>query len=357
MRFFFNKMKKSSSYQQITSKYTFQKTKGQNALPSILIIFISSILLSVGQIITSQQLPLFSQYTFNAFLLNPAAAGAEGYTAINLTSRDQWAGVEGAPRTGLVSIQTRIMKRNYIETNASIRRRYLRPLRSGRVGLAGGIYFDRAGLIDQTCGFFTYAYHIGTAKSQFSLGVTFGVLQFKVNTSLLSYSDQQTMDLENSNLLVYLPNFNVGAYYTDQNMFIGLSILQLDQGSVHFQNYQNKSFVIYRHFYLTGGYKFELNDQNMIEPSFYLKTTEQWRAQLDATLKFIYDRRFWIGLAYRTGSTFIASVGLRIDRLNLGYAFDYGNKGIINKSYGSHELMVAFKLGDNVRRYRWMERY
>ena len=40
--------------------------------------------------VNAQQLPLYSQYTFNGFLLNPAVAGAEGYTAINLTNREQW---------------------------------------------------------------------------------------------------------------------------------------------------------------------------------------------------------------------------------------------------------------------------
>ena len=102
--------------------------------------FIMRFLLSLGGILgygfilnlPAQQMPLFSQYTFNEFLLNPAVAGSEGYTSINLTSRKQWTGIEGAPFTNAVSIQSRIMKRNYVETNASIRKRYLQPPRSGK---------------------------------------------------------------------------------------------------------------------------------------------------------------------------------------------------------------------------------
>jgi type IX secretion system PorP/SprF family membrane protein len=313
--------------------------------------------LTVSHAISAQQLPLFSQYSFNAFLLNPAVAGAEGYTAINLTNREQWLGVEGAPQTGVVSVQTRIMKRKYIETDASVRRRYLRPLHSGRVGLGACIYYDRAGLIDQTGAQFTYAYHIAKTKSQFSIGLTFCMLQFRVNTNELVSVNPQNDLLTNRKLLVYIPDFNIGAYYTDQNKFLGLSILQLAEGFANFGNYNRKDFIIYRHFYLTGGYKIELNEQTILEPSFYFKTSEEWRMQMDATLKLIYDNRCWIGMACRTGTTFIASVGLRIDRLHLGYAFDYSPSGLLNNSYGSHELMVALKLGDNVRRYRWMERY
>jgi len=37
----------------------------------------------------SQQLPIYSQYMMNSYLLNPAVAGHEGYTSLNLTVREQ----------------------------------------------------------------------------------------------------------------------------------------------------------------------------------------------------------------------------------------------------------------------------
>lgn len=39
---------------------------------------------------TAQQLPLFSQYLFNGFLINPAYAGIDGLTTVNIVSREQW---------------------------------------------------------------------------------------------------------------------------------------------------------------------------------------------------------------------------------------------------------------------------
>ncbi len=59
----------------------------------------------------SQQLPLYSQYMMNKFLLNPAIAGSDGYTSVNLTAREQWVGFSNAPRTHAISAQTRILKR------------------------------------------------------------------------------------------------------------------------------------------------------------------------------------------------------------------------------------------------------
>ncbi len=301
-----------------------------------------------------QQHPLFSQYTFNAYLLNPAAAGAEGSTTINLTNRAQWVGVEGAPLNGTLSVQTRLLRQSGNKRKRSAKSRYTQ---SSRIGLAGGLYFDRAGLIDQTSTFISYAYHISTREYQFSLGASLSLMQFKVNTESLSDAEQQNNLLWNNNLLVYLPDFNIGTYYTTKNLFVGLSVLQLAQSSVHFQNYETNNFVIYRHFYLIGGYKFELNDRFVLEPSSYLKTSEEWRLQMDASVKLLYENKYWAGVAYRTGGAYIASVGCKIERLFIGYSFDYGTKGIINNSGGSHELMVALKLGDNYNRSKWLQHY
>jgi type IX secretion system PorP/SprF family membrane protein len=323
------------------------------------IILLNFIFIFINQKASSQQLPVFSQYTFNAFLLNPAVAGAEGYTAINLTSRAQWIGVEGAPLTGTVSIQSRMNQDSHSGKNKSARRKYAHPFNSGKIGIAGGFYYDRAGIIDQTSVFFSYAYHIKTRRSQLSLGATFSLLQFKVNTNLLSSLDQENINIGDNKLLIYLPDFNIGAYYTNKTMFIGLSVLQLAQGSVHFKNYSNtnNNFVIYRHFYLSGGNKFALNRQSALEPSFYLKVSEEMQVQLDATLKYIYDSKYWLGIAYRTGSTFITSLGIKIDKIYIGYAFDYGRMGVLNNSYGSHELMVALKFGGNNKQYKYLNRY
>ena len=323
----------------------------------IILILVCSVILFLLSNVNAQQLPLYSQYTFNAFLLNPAVAGAEGYNSINLTNREQWLGIEGAPRTYALSFQTRIMKRNYIAKSAPVKQKHVRPLRSGRVGLGIYLYKDHAGQIDQTGAQFTYAYHITTNKSQLSIGATFSLLQYMINTRNLKLSDQTDNNIDNNRLLVYIPDVNFGIYYSDQNKFIGLSVLQLSHAHFNISNYNNNNFLIYRHFYLTGGYKYEIDDQNMIEPSFYFKSSEQLRMQMDATLKFVHNRKFWIGLGYRTGLTFIGSVGVNIGRFYAGYAYDYSPKGLLNSSYGSHELMIALKLGDNVRRYKWIERY
>ena len=75
-----------------------------------------TVLLIVSTIanLTAQQLPLFSQYMFNTFLINPAAAGLDGYTAVNITAREQWLGLKDSPKTHILSGQTRLDANNFI---------------------------------------------------------------------------------------------------------------------------------------------------------------------------------------------------------------------------------------------------
>ena len=71
-------------------------------------------LVIIEQVSFAQQLPLYSQYLYNKFLINPAVAGSDGYTSINLTAREQWVGISRAPQTYSLSIQTRFLKRAHI---------------------------------------------------------------------------------------------------------------------------------------------------------------------------------------------------------------------------------------------------
>lgn len=319
----------------------------------ILILFV---VISSGEVI-AQQLPVYSQYTFNAFLLNPAVAGSEGYTAINVTSREQWVGIEGAPNTHCISIQTRIMKRDYIETNASIRKRYLRPLRSGKVGLGAYIYRDHIGLSDQTGAQFTYSYHIARAKSQFSMGMTLSMFQYKLDVGQLKLPDASDKLINSEAMSMVIPDVNVGVYYTNQGMFAGFSAFNLTQASIMFGSYRNNDFRLKRQYNIIGGCKFDLDDHYTLEPSVYFKMSEQWKPQSDVVLKLIYDRKIWLGLGYRYTETITGTVGMKLSRFYVGYAYDYSLNSLSYYSYGTHELMLALKLGDNTRRYRWMERY
>ncbi len=308
--------------------------------------------------IEAQQIPLYSQYTFSPFVLNPAAAGAEGYTTIILTNRDQWLGIEGAPRIYSASIQTRIMKQSHMFNSSSVKRKNKPLFRNGKIGLGLNVYNFHAGQIDQSGTQFSYAYHIFLSnRSQLSMGLSLGFLRYKINTDKIELTDMTDDPVYSSKISLFIPDANIGIYYSDQYKYIGLSILQLLQASVNFGVYKNENFRISRQYYLVAGYNYNLNTQDVLESSVYIKTSEELRFQADVSLKFIHSGKFWISLGYRSGLTFIGSTGIKINKIYIGYAYDYSPKGLLNNSYGSNEVMLAIKLGDNVRRYRYLYRY
>ena len=62
------------------------------------IIFIG-ILLLIGSKSEAQQLPIYSQYMFNDYVINPGVAGTLDYIPLKMTYRNQWTGFNGAPKT------------------------------------------------------------------------------------------------------------------------------------------------------------------------------------------------------------------------------------------------------------------
>ncbi|MEP6701060.1 MAG: type IX secretion system membrane protein PorP/SprF, partial [Bacteroidota bacterium] len=59
---------------------------------------------------TAQQRPHYTQYILNNYILNPALSGIENYTDVKISTRDQWVGLNGAPKTSYFSIQAPIGK-------------------------------------------------------------------------------------------------------------------------------------------------------------------------------------------------------------------------------------------------------
>src|SRR4030042_4362860 len=175
---------------------------------------------------TAQQLPVYSQYMLNGFLLNPAVAGHEGYTAINITGREQWLGLKDAPSTYALSAQTRLLKNSFISRSSSIKRRRRIMSRSGRVGMGLYVFSDWNGAFNRTGVQYTYSYHIKLRKSLLSFGASLTGYQFRIdNETIKLYTEDQFY--YNMDKSAMIPDANFGIYYTDRNIYAGLSALKL----------------------------------------------------------------------------------------------------------------------------------
>ena len=60
----------------------------------------------------AQQKPQYTQYILNNYILNPALSGIENYTDVKMSVRDQWVGLNGAPKTMYLSVHKPIGKKD-----------------------------------------------------------------------------------------------------------------------------------------------------------------------------------------------------------------------------------------------------
>lgn len=324
-----------------------------------LILILTGILLGTIAL-KAQQVPLYSQYMENKYLINPAYAGSQGYTSYNLTARQQWLGFENAnaPMTQALAVETRILQTSYLAKTRLIRSGSRRKKPSGRVGLGGYIFNDRNGIINRTGIQGTYAYHITLGDGQLSFGASGTFYQFKLDKENLILTDETDQLLDGRENTLFVPDASAGVYYMYERFYAGFSSQNLFESVLKFGSDQSFSnYKLERHHYLMTGYRYDLGDGFQIEPSLLLRSSERFNLQADINVRAYYQNDYWMGFSYRTGSAVISMVGVTVGKMYFGYAYDYSLKDVQRLTYGSHEIMIGIKFGDSQRRYRWLRRF
>jgi len=312
----------------------------------------------------AQQLPRFSQYYSNEFIVNPSVAGCDGRTVVNLAARKQWIGFSNyTPSSYMISLQGRILKSGYSLKSGSKGNVY-RKGRQGRVGLGAIVYHDENGAIERTGAQFSYAYHLFIENSQLSFGLTGNMFQYRINSERAQLKDP---DIDPLNGLIgkstIVPDAGVGINYLTEKYHIGVAVAQVFQSKLKIGNsadFQSSEEIrLLRHYYLLADYRivFPGKPDWELEPSTIVLFNELLRVQADISLKAYYKRQYWFGVSGRTSGEMIFMAGLKYQRYYFGYSFDYGFKGITQYTYGSHEICITAKFGDTARRYRWLDRY
>ena len=317
--------------------------------------------------VTAQQLPIYSQYLYNKFLINPAHAGTDGYTSLNITAREQWVGYSGAPRTYSLSWQTRLLKSSYSLNKNILNKTTYRPKTDGKVGLGAYIFSDKNGLVRRTGFQMTYSYHLWVQdQTQLSLGLATNGYYFTVDVDQGSFVNQGE-PLLNNNLRrgIFVPNVDFGVYLLNPYFDIGISAQQLIGSTLFIGDLGGIEYKMYRHYYGFGSYSFHAGQKSIIQPSLLIKVSElDMIPQVDFGATYIYDQHLWAGLTYRTSGAFIANVmfriippGLNKGAMFFGYAFDFTTNKIQSVTYGTHEITFAVKFGDSAKRFRWLDRF
>lgn len=287
---------------------------------------LSLTLLSLQSI--AQQDPQFTQYMYNMSVINPAYATAEeGILNLGGLFRTQWVGIEGAPTTGTFFAHTPVNDK--IEMGISFTNDNI-----GDIINENNIYAD-----------FAYVLPVGI-KSKISFGVKAGVTLFDTNFDgfILQSGGVNTDFAFDENISRAFPNLGIGAFFFSNNYYLGLSAPNmLSTKHLENQNGIRATGVENIHYFFTGGYVFDINQDLKLKPAFMARSVKGAPLALDFTANLLINEKLEAGLGYRVGDAMSALVNFRITpELRVGYAYDYTTTNLGDFNSGSHEIFILF---------------
>lgn len=270
----------------------------------------------------AQQMPQYSNYMYNKFLINPAVAGSEEDVFVSVNVRKQWAGFRDAPFTQTLSAHSYVGR--YVGMGLQVYNDVASATRRSGIAFAT----DRQFKVN------------ASNNTWLSLGMSAILYQYNFNFDKLNFDRPNDKVLEGSNNKI-TPDAAFGSYLYNQDYYVGLSIANIIQTRVDLIDPSYANFnQLKRIYFLNAGYKFTLNDNFEIEPSMLLKYTKAAPPQLDLNSMFTFAQNYWVGFSYRSGDALVGMLGFKFERFKLGYSYDFGISRFSKYNNGSHELTL-----------------
>lgn len=289
------------------------------------ILFCLGILLAV--LVKAQQLPHYSQYILNDYVINPASAGVDNFYEAKTNFRSQWVGINEAPRTYILSVNG--------------------PLKHEKMGIGGYLFVDRTGPTQRTGIDLSYSYHVKLNDAiNLSMSINAGILQYTVAGSEIRLEDENDPTLSENKMSKTMPDAGASFYLYHEDFFFGASAPQLLQNKIDFGDESVKpSGRLVNHYYVLGGYRYDINEQFQLEPSFLLRFVKPLPMQYEFSLRTIYDKMVWLGVSYRKNTAVALLAGYSFNEsLTFGYSYDFIQTSINQYSSGTHEIMLSFRI-------------
>ncbi len=275
----------------------------------------------------AQQLPQYSQYMLNDFVINPAIAGkSKSYWDCRSNNRYQWKGITDAPRTYILSAHG--------------------PFKNRKMGIGGTLYSDIVGPTRRVGFNMSYSYHLKiNSEYNLNLGLSAGALQYSVDGHKLTLHDNDDLILVTQYKSAITPELGAGAYFYSKKLFVSLSVPQFLEAKIRMDGleYTDKS-RLRPHLYTMAGYTFDIGEDYQVEPSFLVKYVAPAPVKVDLSVRAIYKKQLWLGVSYRTNDAISAMLGyMHKNWLMIGYSYDYTTTNLRNYSTGTHEIVLGLR--------------
>jgi len=281
-------------------------------------------LLAFSSMGIAQQDPQYTQYTYNPITVNSGYTGSRGHLALLSLYRSQWTGIEGSPQTITFSLDTPINEFN---------------------GFGLSIIQDELGPASETYIDGNYSHHLLLNRNgdKLALGLKAGMRFFSIDWTKGIHKDPDVAFNENINGKL-LPTIGAGAFYYSQRAYLGLSVPNFFSND-RYDELKDAKTTERMHFFLIGGYVFDLNPDLKFKPSFFGKYVAGSPLSVDVSANFLLYETLNLGVNYRWDDSLSAILGFQVSsRINLGYAYDFTTSKLSNYNSGTHELFFRYQL-------------
>ena len=272
----------------------------------------------------AQQDPQYTQYMYNTMAVNPAYAGSTGTLEATLLHRSQWIGIDGAPTTQSFSIHS--------------------PLRNEKIGLGLSVVNDKIGPSNELYldGNFSYSLPLGYEK-RLAFGLKAGMRLLNVDWSKGRFYDPNDVLLNQNIDNQAKIAIGAGVYYYTEKWYVGLSVPSFIKNNYYDDVKESIDYESF-HYYLMGGYVFDLNMNLKFKPAFLVKAVSGAPLTADVSANFMIQEKFVLGASYRTDDSLSALAGFQISKsFYIGYAFDYTVSELNKYNDGSHEIILRYQ--------------
>jgi type IX secretion system PorP/SprF family membrane protein len=304
---------------------------------------IAIILISGKNQAIAQQLPTFINYNNNWSLLNPAAVAPDFLIddyyrlSIQATYRQQWFGVEDAPKTQSLAF-------TWMQEE--------QPLLLG-----GQLLNDKTGAIGLTGAYGQFAYRFALDRHHhLSLGINAGLVQYRVKLSQIQLIESDDLVSTQDGQKLY-PDFGMGFFYQYKDaVYAGISIPQTFGLTQNFETANQKyQLTRSRHYYALLGTNLYLDKSktNYFALSTWAKYLPNIPFTIDFNAKYYFQDLFWLGIGggtskyarLETGLIIGNGIGYLDGRLSIGFAYDYALSTATQALGNTMELIMRYSIG------------
>jgi type IX secretion system PorP/SprF family membrane protein len=299
------------------------------------------IILGLGKTYAQQTINL-SQYIFNGLSVNPAYAGYKEDWTINLSSRLQWVGVNGSPKTSTLSVDG--------VTDPDTK----------NIGLGLLVSNDILGPEINSSVYANYAYRIrlnNDDSQRLCFGVGVGVMLYTIDGSLFNTGNTTDPSISTYIQNKLAPDFRAGVYYYSPLFYVGASVLNMIPNA-----YPDPVSVFKletRTYYLTTGFVVPISEAVNWKPSVLVKEDFKGPTNVNAATYFLFGNALWVGASYSTSVALWKKSNLQSDltrtdaltgivavnitpQCRFGYSYDFGTSKLPGYQSASHEISFSY---------------